>query len=279
MRTLFERTRSAPRTGPVLAVLGIVVLSTAVAAMAATAHSATKPSNTSPPTIGGTMSEGSTLTVDHGNWDGAQPITFKYQWRRCDANGGSCSDISGAVQQTYVLKPVDNGNTLRVRVTATNGDGSAVVTSVPTAGVTATPQPAATGCPKTAAGAVVGVSDVSAPARLQIDQFQSTPGAIRGNMSSFSLRIHVGDTCGQTVSGADVYATAVPYNQVTVPGETATGSDGWVTLQFNRLKGFPAARKQELMVLFVRARKPGENPLAGTTTRRLISIPVSLRGF
>jgi hypothetical protein len=98
-------------------------------------------------------------------------------------------------------------------------------------------------------------------------------------MSAFSLRVHVADTCGQTVSGAEVYATAVPFRQVTIPPETATGADGWVTLRFTRLAGFPATRNQRLMVLFIRARKPGESPLAGITTSRLMSLHVNLAGL
>jgi hypothetical protein len=262
-----------------LTVLGVAALTAAVAAMAATARTATKPTGSSPPTISGTMSEGSTLTAANGSWNGTQPFTYKYQWLRCDANGGSCAGISGATQQTYVLKGVDDGNTLRVRVTASNSDGSASSTSVPTGVVAATPQPAATGCPKTGAGATVAVGDISSPARLQVDQFQTSPGVIPGDMTSFTLRVHVGDTCGQTVSGADVFATAVPYNQVTVPPETQTGGDGWVTLHFTRLDGFPAAKKQRLMVFFIRARKPGESPLAGITTSRLVSVHLNLHGI
>jgi hypothetical protein len=123
------------------------------------------------------------------------------------------------------------------------------------------------------------VTDLSSPARLQIDQFQSSPGTIPGNFSTFSVRVHVMDTCGQAVSGAAVYGTAVPFNQVNVPSEQMTGSDGWTTLNFNRLRGFPAASKQRLMVMFLRARKPGESPLAGITTSRLVSFKVSLKAF
>ena len=88
--------------------------------------------------------------------------------------------------------------------------------------------------------------------------------------------MHVADTCGQAVQGANVYATAVPFNQVTIPSAQQTDTNGNTTLQFNRMQGFPAARHQQLMVLFVRASKPGENLLSGISTRRLISLRVNL---
>ena len=273
--------RNLHRLG-LLAVAGVVAATVALAAMAATARVAATPSNTAPPTIGGNTGEGSELTANNGTWSGGGTMTFTYQWRRCDSSGGSCSDISGANQQKYQLKSPDNGNTLRVVVTAKNADGTASATSVPTAVIKAAvqpAQPAATGCPSGAAGSTVAVADVSSPARLQIDQFQSSPKVIPGNMQSFTMRVHVGDTCGQTVSGAQVYATAVPFNQVNIPPQVTTGSDGWATLQFNRQRGFPAATKQRLMVMFVRASKPGDPVLAGISTRRLVSLPVSLKAF
>jgi hypothetical protein len=96
-------------------------------------------------------------------------------------------------------------------------------------------------------------------------------------MDRFNLRVVVTDTCGHPVKGALVYATAVPYNQVGIPPERATGSDGSVTLTFARGARFPASNRQQLLAMFVRARRPSTPALAGISTRRLISIRVSLR--
>ena len=57
-----------------------------------------------------------------------------------------------------------------------------------------------------------------------------------------------------------LYATAVPYNQYSIAPEGVTGADGAAILTMNQLRGFPAARQQELLVVFARARKPGEPP-------------------
>jgi hypothetical protein len=202
-------------------------------------------------------------------------MSFNFQWLICDGNGNGCHDIAGATAQTYTLKREDAGNTLRVRVNATNSGGSTPSTSAPSAKVAVVLQP--NGCPRTtASGQPVAIGDLAAPIRLQVDQFQASAGPIRRDMSSFSVRFHVSDICGRAVSGASVYATAVPYRQVTIPAEVRTDSSGWVTLDFRRLEGFPATGRQQRMVMFVRARKAGEPLLAGVSTRRLISLRVNL---
>jgi Ca2+-binding RTX toxin-like protein len=91
------------------------------------------PSNLSPPPpISGTASVGQTLTVSAGTWKGTTPMTFTYQWKRCDANGAGCANIAGATGTTYVATSGDVASTLRVTVTATNGVGVATIDSSPT---------------------------------------------------------------------------------------------------------------------------------------------------
>ena len=237
------------------------------------------PAVTGAPTISGDASAGSTLTASPGTWSGASPITFQYQWLVCDGNGNTCHNISGATTAAYLVKSADTGNTLRIRVIGSNSSGSSTATSSPTVKIGSAPAPAPTGCPKLAAGvASAAVTDVGSPSRLVVDQFLPSASPITSGMTSLSVRFHVSDTCGQPVSGAAVYATAVPFHQLTIPAEATTDGTGWVTLTFNRLAGFPASRTQQLLVMSVRARKPGESPLAGITGQRLISLRVNLHG-
>jgi len=98
----------------------------------------TPPVNTSPPIISGTPQDGQTLTASTGSWSGTQPITYGYQWQRCDSGGANCVAIAGATGPTYLATSVDVGRTLRVVVTATNSAGSAGATSAATTVVQAT---------------------------------------------------------------------------------------------------------------------------------------------
>lgn len=100
------------------------------------AHAAAVPANTVLPAITGTAKDGQTLTSTTGTWSGS-PTSYARQWLRCDTAGANCTNISGATATTYVLTATDVGKTIRIKVTATNGSGSANVNSAQTATVVA----------------------------------------------------------------------------------------------------------------------------------------------
>lgn len=270
-----NRTLRRVLSAAVLAVAAIAIGAVFGAARNGEAASSAKPSEVSPPTISGTPQQGKTLTADPGKWNGSTPMTFSYQWRRCDATGGSCASISGATGRLYDLIAADVGHTLRMHVTASNADGSASDTSVPTAVVTAAPAPPpATGCPS--GTGPVNVADVSSPAQLTIDGQSSNPSVLGRNPGDVSVRFHVSACGGRSVAGALVYVTAVPFEQFSIPAETPTGADGWATMTMHQEGRYPASSRQQLLAVFVRARKSGENLLGGISTRRLVSFKVNL---
>ena len=91
------------------------------------------PKATGEPRISGTAIQGSTLTASNGSFSGTTPFNYAYRWFRCDATGGGgngegCTAITGATFRRYVLRAADVGHRLRVRVTASNAEGSATAT-------------------------------------------------------------------------------------------------------------------------------------------------------
>jgi hypothetical protein len=256
-----------------LALAGAATLAALVSGASAARQAA--PQNTDPPTVEGTAQEGQKLVGHRGQWSG-NPTDYNDFWQRCDKDGGSCANISGATDRNgYVLKNVDVGNTIRFKVVAKNADGNTQASSVPTAVVTAASKPVppvTNGCTKT--GGTIPVAGVSPPARLTIDQTQIEPSSILFSTTSLTARFHV-SACGGPVEGALVYVTAVPYGQFSAPNEQPTAADGWATLQFQALAGYPVSKKQQLLVMFARARKAGESLLGGISTRRLVSFHVA----
>jgi hypothetical protein len=252
-----------------------LVIGLAIGVGPGVASGAAAPSNTSPPTITGTAQEGQTLVGQRGQWSDS-PTNYDDFWVRCGKNGGSCANISGAHDRNgYLLKKADVGSTIRFKVQARNADGSTFASSVPTAVIVATAGPAppvTSGCPKK--GGSISIASVTPPARLTIDQTQISPSTITYGTRSVTARFHVA-ACSGSVEGALVYVTAVPFGQLAIPNEQATGSDGWATVQLSALAGYPVSKKQQLLVMFVRARKSGEDMLGGISTRRLVSFHVT----
>lgn len=135
---------------------------------------------------------------------------------------GSCSDLSGATQSTYVVASGDVGFTPRVRVTVTNSAGQASQQSSPTAVVTAVQPPV--------------------------------------------------NTAEPAISGAPRQGETVAASTGTWSGsQPITFSNHWVRCPTRR-RWWRRRRPLPAVQFFVRARKPGENVLAGVSTRRLIQV-------
>ena len=145
----------------------------------------------------------------------------------------------------------------------------AVVAAVGMAATSATPN----GCPTDKSTKPAPIAQLAPPARLQIDAFDVLSGPINEQSDTFTLKVRIGSTCSRDVIGASVYVTAVPYNQFSIPEEELTGNDGTATLVFRRDANFPASDQQQQLTLFIRATKPGEDPLAGISSRRLVAAP------
>ena len=113
---------------------------TAVVSGTAATGTLQPPNAVSPPTVTGTPTVGESLTAYDGTWSGVPEITRR--WQRCSADGGTCLDIAGATDPTYVLAAEDAGFTVRIVVTATDAGGSTAVASDPTL-LVAAPDPSA----------------------------------------------------------------------------------------------------------------------------------------
>ena len=222
------------------------------------------PTTGSKPTISGNPQEDQTLTVNHAAWSGAQPISISDQWQRCDSAGNGCGDIAGATGTSYNATSADVGHTLRVRETARNSRGSNSATSDPTALIA----PAKAG----AGGAAISVTQVSLPDRLVVDNVKFSPNPLRSRRALVA-RFHVSDLRGFSVQGALVYALGLPYSWTRNAAEQPTNASGWATIVLQPTRALPLHRGAALVV-FVRARKPGENLLAGVSTRRLVQASI-----
>ncbi len=114
------------------------------------------PANVIAPAVEGNLTAGDTLTAEPGTWLGSEPITYAYQWQKCNEEGEECANISGATADTYTLLEGDIGSTVQVVVSASNSHGSASATSYPSEVVGAAGVPASTEGPVIDGTAKVG---------------------------------------------------------------------------------------------------------------------------
>ncbi|MFL5962777.1 MAG: hypothetical protein ACJ757_07805 [Gaiellaceae bacterium] len=161
---------------------GVVVAASllALASMTGVSSAASQvaPVNTALPTITGTPAVGQTLTASNGTWSNA-PTSYAYQWLRCNGGGNSCVSVANGTSKTYTLVGADAGHTMRVRVTATNADGSTSAESDNTATVAPATSSAA---PKN-----TGVPTISGTARVG-QTLTASEGTWSGNPTSFAFQ-------------------------------------------------------------------------------------------
>jgi hypothetical protein len=226
------------------------------------------PVNTVAPAISGTPTQGQTLTATSGTWVGTTPISFAYQWQRCSSAGTNCASISGATRTAYLLASADAGGKVQVIVTATNSAGTTHVTSGQVGPIVSTAPPLPAGA-ITLPGGVISIPASSVPDtdRLTIAGVSFSPSAIVGRRPVVgTFKIVDGK---YVVRDALVYVVGLPRTWATKVAEQPTAQDGTVKLT---LTPTSAAPLHGALVLFVRARTPQGNLLAGSSTRRLVQV-------
>ena len=217
------------------------------------------------PSISGTAAVGQQLTANPGTWTNI-PDRYTYQWQQCDAAGAACAAIAGATGTVFGVRSADLGRTLRVEVSAINPFGRTPRTSNATGIVRATGGGGG-------GGTAVSITNVSLPDRLVITAVSFSPSAIRNRSDLVTMRVRVNDTRSRLVQGALVLAEAIPFGRVNTSAETATDSNGVATLTFRPTIRLPIVRNTAVQ-FFLRARKAGENVLAGVSTRRLVQVRI-----
>lgn len=257
-----------------LSTLGLTVFATMGSASSVTAAQAQyAPVNTVAPTISGSAVENATLTANEGSWN-VPPSSFAYQWLQCDAAGNACSDIGNGTAKTYRLQTANVGKTIRVRITAANNDGKTTVTSGQTAAIASAGPAGAIKLPNGETSIPVTSVSLADGHRLVITEVRFTPNPVRVfSTSPITIRVKVKDSRGYVVRGALVFARSTP-EVTSTPPEQLTQEDGWVTLTTVPQADFPKNPAYNVQV-FVRARKSGEDPLGGVSTRILVQFALS----
>jgi hypothetical protein len=230
------------------------------------------PVNSRTPTVTGSLVEGQTVTVNPGAWSGTAPITYSYQWLRCNTSGGACASISGATATQYRLTQADVGHKIRVNVTGRNAVGSKMVVSAES-GTVAAAGPAGVIALPTGERSIPATS-VPPGERLVVDRVIFTPTAVRSRSAVLSLQIRVKDTRGYVVRDALVFVRSTPL--VTRAGQPRrpTQSNGYAVFQMTPRSSFPTTRRGAVQ-FFVKAYRSGDNPLAGVAGYRLVQVRIA----
>jgi hypothetical protein len=149
----------SPRPVLLAVLVALGVAATLVVASVATGRSRAAPTNTKEPSIIYVypIKVGTVLNADKGGWSGTAPISYAYQWLRCNDNGESCKQIANATGTSYTVVVADEGHTIRLDVTASNGQGKATARANATSQVPKQPgSPVELSAPEVKGQALVG---------------------------------------------------------------------------------------------------------------------------
>jgi len=225
-----------------------------------------EPISTKPPVVSGFAEQGNTIHTTTGTWVGDTPITYSYQWQRCDQFGNACNPIGGARNAGYTVVSGDVGHTLLVRVTATNSKGESSAISEHSATVTGSGSGGGGG----GGGGSVPVTSVPASERLVVDQVIFTPNPVTSKTQPIQVKIRVKDTKGNSVRGAFVFFRSTPIVTST-PKDAETDSNGWVVYTVTPESDFPLKNGYSVQ-FYVKAYKHGDPTLGGIYGSRLVQV-------
>lgn len=159
------------------------------------------------PTISGTTSVGSTLTVSPGTWSPA-PVTLAYRW----SVGGVAVTGSAGEGLTFVIRSGDVGKTVGVTVTGSKTGATSLTMTSAVTDVVSSPAPISGPAPTIAGAAAVGSTLTAnagtwSPAPVALAYRWSVGGVsvtgTAGEASTFTVRsADVGKTVTVTVTGS-----------------------------------------------------------------------------
>jgi hypothetical protein len=167
------------------------------------------PTPLAPPAITGSPLGGSRLIAATGRWHGVGPLSFAFQWYRCDPLGGNCAPVRGATAAAYRLGAADAGEAIGLTLRASDLTGTTVayaslVGPVPTqSALTATSAPT--------------ISAAGGPG----DALTVTPGSWSTSPSTYTYTWLLCDVAGRGCSSIP-HATGASY--------TPTAADGGHTI-------------------------------------------------
>jgi hypothetical protein len=184
------------------------------------------PANQAAPTIAGPGVVNATMSATTGSWSG-NSLSYAYQWASCNSGGGDCSLVSGATSPAYTVRAGDSGRTLRIVVTATNKNGTAVATSLPTS-VVAAPAATSTGTTTTTTTTPTTTTATTATTTTATTTTATTPTTTTTTTTGTTTTTPTAPTSARWFSADSPWNTTIPSSPTIHPS-----SSRWITDLYN----------------------------------------------